>query len=796
MKTKILYKSLPLESEIGGKARNLLILKKEGFNVPDFIVISHNDIKKIGLEETTKLITYKTQHLKRDLILRSSATGEDSSENSFAGIFESVRLKDCSNIEQGLKKLLSSLNSKKLSFYIKSKKIKEKPKLSIIVQEFVEGDVSGVMFSSTIKNGKKGVLINSNLGGASSIVEGKDSDSFFLDERGVIVEKTKQGKNYSLTETQIKSLMLLAKRIEDIFGRPQDIEFTIEDNKIYLLQSRPITKEISKEILVWDNSNIAESYGGIILPLTSSYIKYAYKITYIDLARKSYVSEKKIKENEHLFDNLLGFFYGRVYYNMLSWYKMLTLYPGYERNKRNLDIMISAKSKAELDNQYKKNVSMYSKIRYYTGLFFRYPFFNKEVRDFKWLVKNYLLDFNKKDLSKLSSEELVKLYYSSVGKLLNKWSITVESDFLLMTYFGMLKKFCKRNNLENNFIQFISGIRNVISAKQVSYLNELSKEFSEFKELIRLANQGDYKKCLKEIITKQEYSKLSKNIQNYSKEYGGRFANELKLETEDLDTNPEYIIKLLLLYSKNRSKQDFNLESSSKSLKLSLNKRVYLNYLLKKIKFYARQREEMRLLRAQSFSIARRVFYEIGKRFNKLGILSKPEDIFYLEVDEIIDYINKKPKNQSLIKIVIMRKKQYKEFEKIELEDVFYTYGYSISSKFVKTSGKNEDNNFQGQGCSPGIVKGKVKIMKTFSLPEKGTYDIVVTKHTDPGWTPLFGLCKGIIVEHGGLLSHAAIISRELNLPCIIGLKNATKTFKEGQIITINGFTGEVTIDG
>ena len=106
------------------------------------------------------------------------------------------------------------------------------------------------------------------------------------------------------------------------------------------------------------------------------------------------------------------------------------------------------------------------------------------------------------------------------------------------------------------------------------------------------------------------------------------------------------------------------------------------------------------------------------------------------------------------------------------------------------------NSNLKGQGCSPGIIKGKVKIMKTFSLPKKGTYDIIVTEHTDPGWTPLFGLCRGIIVEHGGLLSHAAIISRELNLPCIIGLKDATKTFKDGQTITINGFTGDVKIDG
>ena len=664
----------------------------------------------------------------------------------------------------------------------------------MIVQEFIEGDVSGVIFSSVTKNGKMGTLINSNFGGASSVVNGKDSDSFFIDKGGDILEKTKSKKEYSLTKNQITSLLKIARRIESIFESPQDIEFTIKKDKIYILQTRPITKDISEEILVWDNSNIAESYSGIILPLTSSYIRYAYQITYMDLARKSGVSREKIHENQNLFNNLLGFFYGRVYYNMLNWYKMLTLYPGYERNKRNLDIMISTKSREELDSQYKQNVSRLFRLKYYTKLFSRYTFFNKEIRGFKRRVRDYLSDFNKINLNDLNQEDLIKIYHNSINELLNKWSVTVESDFLLMTYFGMLKKFCKKNNLEGSFIQFISDIKNVISANQVSYLSNLAKEFNKFEELINLANKMNYRACLKEINSNLKYKSLKDHIQNYLKEYGGRFANELKLETEDLDTNPEYIIKLLLLYSKSGLTINHNKNPPIKSMKLSLTRKVYLNYLLKKIKFYARQREEMRLLRAQSFSIARKIFFEIGKRFRGRGNLKNAEDIFYLEIDEIISHINKNSKDKDLIKKVNIRKKQYNSYETKELEDVFYTYGYSISSKFTKIADKDSDNAIRGQGCSSGIVKGKVKILDSFSLPDKGVYDIVITKHTDPGWTPLFGLCKGIIVEHGGLLSHASIISRELNLPCIIGLKNATKLFKDGQTITINGFSGEVTV--
>ena len=93
-------------------------------------------------------------------------------------------------------------------------------------------------------------------------------------------------------------------------------------------------------------------------------------------------------------------------------------------------------------------------------------------------------------------------------------------------------------------------------------------------------------------------------------------------------------------------------------------------------------------------------------------------------------------------------------------------------------------------GCAKNLVDSEILIGGL----RKENYEIVVTKHTDPGWTPLFGLCKGIIVEHGGLLSHAAIISRELDLPCIIGLKDATKKLKDGQVVTLNGYTGEVKI--
>src|SRR3989344_3350356 len=816
-------------SSVGGKAFNLIKLKKQGFLVPEFEIVPISkleqflnalginkkllnnilkDSQKIAFEklkeirrkiEKTKFPDFFITEIERarekinynKLIIRSSASSEDSISDSFAGIYEShISKNDQGMVLLNIKKIICSLFSERVFFYLLMRKINEFPLSSLIIQEFVNGDISGVMFTNFIKEGKKGILLNFDKGTALSVVEGRSGEELFLENEKV--------KNNQLLSNIIQiNLIQEGKKIERLFGFPQDIEWTINKSKLYILQSRPITTTISKEVRVWDNSNIAESYSGIVLPLTSSYARHIYKATYMDLARKSGLSNKKINENKEIFENLLGFFYGRFYYNMLNWYKMMTFFPGYERNKSNLDRMISAKSKADLDESYKKNVSTYFKIRYYSILAFRYPFFEKEVNKFKEHIKKYFKEYSKHDLSSMSNKELINLYYRSLRELLDKWSVAIENDFLLMTFFGHFQKFAKRINLtEEENLNLLSDIKNVISAEQVNFLADTSHYFSQHKDLIALANRKKYFECLNEIYINHKYSQLKERIEIYMNKYGGRFANELRLETEDFDTNPEYIIKLLNLYKdKNIGSNKEGVEKDNKKINLSFSQRLKLNYLIKKIKDYTRRREELRLFRSQSFSLARKLFTNIGKNFQDQGVLENWKDIFYLEVSEVKQFIEGSSTNGNLIEVISLRKKQYLEFSKIELEDVFITQGdpYSSLSTKIKKLDKR-DKNLEGKGCSNGIIKGKIKILNSFRLPEKENFEIIVTKHTDPGWTSLFGLCKGVIVEHGGLLSHAAIISRELNLPCVIGVKGATKKLRDGQIVTINGATGEIKI--
>jgi len=110
-----------------------------------------------------------------------------------------------------------------------------------------------------------------------------------------------------------------------------------------------------------------------------------------------------------------------------------------------------------------------------------------------------------------------------------------------------------------------------------------------------------------------------------------------------------------------------------------------------------------------------------------------------------------------------------------------------------KLEAMNAEVLVDGLSASPGIVTGKIRIVPSASDIEKvHEGDIIVTKMTNPDWVPIMRKATGIITDAGGTTCHAAIVSRELGIPCIVGTENATKTLKNDQVVTLNGYNGFV----
>jgi pyruvate,water dikinase len=332
-----------------------------------------------------------------------------------------------------------------------------------------------------------------------------------------------------------------------------------------------------------------------------------------------------------------------------------------------------------------------------------------------------------------------------------------------MTYFGILKKKFSEERV-NKIISFESK-----TTTQLNALINLSKKIINNQNILELINEMNNEKLNTYILKNDSLNKL---LEDYFSVYGGRFANELKLESPDVEENIVDFFKVLKNYSSLEIK---NLKKENKE-----------SYAIKKFKKYAAQREEFRLLRSNAFSIVRKIFNRIGQIYLEENKIEKQKDIFFLKINEIflnkIDY-------KDLIK---ERKDQYEEFKNKEIPDFFGVVDGEQPKALNEQDSEKE--KLGGRGCTKGEIQGRIRVFKDYYLPEKIDFEIAVAKNTDPGWTPLLGLCKGLIIENGGILSHAAIVSRELGIPTIIGVKNATKILKSGETLKINGANGNIEI--
>lgn len=196
----------------------------------------------------------------------------------------------------------------------------------------------------------------------------------------------------------------------------------------------------------------------------------------------------------------------------------------------------------------------------------------------------------------------------------------------------------------------------------------------------------------------------------------------------------------------------------------------------------------MRFFRTNVFGASKIIFVEIGKKFEKNNIIEKKQDIFFLTLEEIISYIYGTSVTYNLKSLISLRKKEYEDCENKEPPERFETEfpPYAYMNDIFK---EEETGNLGGIGCSPGRIKGKVQFVEN-PYDVKAFGDIMIAERTDPGWLPVFPLFKAIIIERGSMLSHSAIVAREMGIPAIVGARGIKDLLKDGDIVEMDGSTG------
>ena len=880
-----------LEEKIGKKAQNLFELAIQGFNVPNFSVITNKYFKEVILNEIKEnarntenyyeinnwnsifnenaeqkienIIKVITDHkISKDFqeeiestvkdekyyAVRSSSVEEDSSSFSFAGQFETFLYIKKENMIEKIKDVWISSFSSHVMKYRKEGSINNEINVpAVIIQEMINSDKAGVGFSVNPVNGNYDeAVISGTYGLGTSIVDGDENgDLFIYDKKTKKIKKEIRTKKIRqvldfenqkikteeinieeevLTNDEIHELGENIINIEKYYGKPQDMEWAFEKGKLYILQARPITtlqKTSEKTIntIIWDNSNIVESYPEITLPLTFSFIRKAYSDVYKRFSEITGVPAKVVESYQVVYDNMLGLLKGRVYYNLINWYKLLMLFPNSKGNSKFMEQMMGVKKELSEENlnenllEAEEKMTGWEKFRnrlekYKAGftLFMNMFLIEKKAEKFYKIIDENLNGKNS-NLDNKNIKELKKYYKFLENKFLKNWEIPIINDFLVMVWFGLSKKmaekYIKENFEEKHNILIAQEGNDMISVEPSRYIKKMSN-------MLRQDNSLQNK--IKTIIKNNDESridglKLTENIKfnflfnEYMEKFGDRTVHELKLEASTLKEEPIFLIKMIFSLSMTENIQEHtkrNISEEQKKIYESLKINPVKKYLLKKTIFYAKKfiklRENLRYERTKVFGTVRKIMKKMGNQLKNDNLINNEKDVFYLTVDEIFGLVDGSIIDVDLKKLIELRKEEYKKYESAAiLPDRFLTRGFLGENFYYEDLAENsqlDENTLKGTGCSKGIVKGKVKVVLNPMNTEIEDGDIVVTKSTDPSWVMVFPLLKGLIVEKGSLLSHSAIISREMNIPAIVGVQGATSILKTGDIVQFDGSTG------
>jgi len=879
---------------LGGKARYLLRLLKAGYPVPDFFVVtpqafrdSLTPAQRAAVESGSDPETLRSalaelaagSAVRRELAaallrfgstealfaVRSSAADEDGAEHSFAGQLKSFLGVRPPEIARRMAEVWKSGFSAPVYAYRTQQGLPWPPAApAVIVQRMIEPDAAGVAFSADPVTGDRSLaVVASNYGLATSVVSGEaDSDLHHVDRSGRIVKrqiaaKTRadrvsaaapdgvapaavaagQVRRAALDDGQVRQVAEAVRRIETLFGSPQDVEWAIAGGRLHILQARPITalspgSGDENDRRIWDNSNIVESYGGITTPLTFSFARRAYEGVYRQFCRTMRVPGSVIEANDSIFGRMLGRIHGRVYYNLLNWYRLIAMLPGYTLNRRFMEQMMGVKerlaesapaapARAPFHRRLLDALRLAASV---AGLTANYLRLKSKTAAFQRRLENALRSSGP-GLAGAAPDRLIAAFRDLERRLLTRWDAPLVNDFFTMIFSGVLGRLCERWGLNEEgpvHQSLLCSGGGMVSTEPARRIVEMARLACADDDLLRFLQQEDASDLMRRL---RRFPAFRLKLRAYLERFGERCTDELKLESATLQENPVPLLRAIAALAASpagaaggsrareadRAAPVGNAEARAHAVLAGRPLRRWaFSWVLKNARERVRTRENLRYERTRVFGRVRTIFLELGRRFHERGLLDNPRDIFFLEVEEIFGFVQGYAAGTNLKGLVSLRRQEYDADARLEKPaDRFETRGIAYhGNRFTGGSGRPsaggpDGDRRRGIGCGPGVASGRARVVTDPAAAHLEAGEILVAERTDPGWVMLFPLASGLVVERGSLLSHSAIVAREMGIPTVVGLEGATAWLKTGDPVQVDGHAGcvrkmraEATEDG
>ena len=692
--------------------------------------------------------------------VRSSATAEDLPDASFAGQQETyLNVQGIEDVLLQIRHCYASLwGDRAVSYRFNQGYNQSTVAIAVVIQEMVESEKAGVLFTvNPVTQNKDEIQINASYGLGESVVSGRvTADSYIVNKSGDILEVTIGTKEaQALNDTEIAALVSAALKIEKHYGMPMDIEWAIQKNEIYILQARAITtlknnddekliqKYISKRPLSkMMKENMAFQFEK--MPVAYRALDFDYMIAINDQKARIFAEGGIVFNSNPTIDD-----------------DGIQTLP---ENKKGFTLRIF---------HIFKIIRMLKNFGYCSDVCKNFMTqYEQEIAHIK------TLDFENMTLAECTV--FMEQSYALTEKLTyDRFKYALFPSFLMSKKFT---KIIKRVDTNYSAFDFYWELNNktAVVTNDISRMADTIRKNTALTEAI-LSGESFKTLCIDFPVFKQLADNFIK-CNGFKSDYNC-YCIEAKTFIEDPDRLVNIIRPLLNTSDTTDQDSDDNKNKNYTNLIQQL-KHIYGNK-------YPRIEQDIQhfryfhVVREESQYLWETLFYYVRQCVKRINILLLNSgdykhgiaNLFHRELMEVLKagYISD-----------VYKEKIARRNEKFPLAEKVWE-----ASKLLVFNSKG--NVLKGVSGSPGTAVGTVRLIRTpkeFYKMQKG--DVLVCHLTDPEWTPLFKLASAVVADTGSALSHAAIVAREFTIPAVLGVGFATTKFKDGDLIAVNGNTGEV----
>ena len=794
----------------GGKAFNCARLKQAGFPVPDgVVVLADAPDDAIGAVASHRWF----EGVPPDCLfaVRSSGVGEDSPAQSFAGIHETLLNVPLGELAAAVATCRASARSPRAYAYRQATGLDVSSiEIGVLIQRMVHATVAGVGFTVNPLTGQADeIVINAARGLGEALVSGAIDPDEYIVRKGsgelLLRRSTDSAGLPVMRDDEIGALAALLQRIESHYGAPQDVEWCCDDGGLWIVQSRPVTAIRSTDApdIEWTRANLAE-----VMPDLTSPQALAVFEELLNAAER--VNFGRLAAPESELGPLVKSFAGRPYFN-ISQMRRVSRAAGMPPA-----VMLRSMGHSEAisaEDEIAPRLSAADIVRL--------------LPDFARIGSRHLraativratLARSAAALEQAKAVDPSGMTDTELWTATNSWRQNGETEMqtvLLLAGVSFherpVRQICDRVGFPFEHLvypQLAAGERSVSSqqAFDLVALADKARKDPRVRRIVAEVRPDDYQQLRASLEGTEFLAALDRFLENYG--HRGRYESDWALPRLHEDPTPVFqaVRAHLLDDAPSVSDQEEGRRERAAAAawtafiaRLSWWQRQVtlprVRRAVATIKRYYVWRERVRSDFIRVLAVVRRWHLVLANRFVDRGWLDDLNDYFLVQLPEIGAVIAGTAAPETLRQIAAARRAEQERYRPLRMplfmkeSDLHRLVRASAVSGVADADG----DSLTGMPVSGGCVEADVVVVRDPADFERMTRGaILVAPATDPSWTPLFTLASGVIVEVGGVLSHASTIAREFGLPAIANVKNATRRLKTGDRVRLDAMSGQI----